>query len=107
MWKDTHFLVYTQTWDLLRVMWYGFKGLTSDFLSRNPGHHINPRRLNGSAVETVFSQLKYSTGGQLTATSYETAKASLLTKQSVHGNRTKDDYRTTALYMREGNLRKK
>ena len=44
--------------------------MVSDFLTRNPGHHINP---NGSAVETLFGQLKYITGGQLTATTYETA----------------------------------
>lgn len=96
-----------QTWDLLRILWYGFKGLVSDFLSRNNGQHINPRRLNGSAVETVFSQLKYITNGQLTAATYQTAKASLLTKQSVSGTRTNDDYRDTELYIRESCLQKK
>ena len=88
-------------------MWYGFKGLTSDFLTRNPGYHINPKRLNGSAVETVFCQLKYITGGQLTAGTYPTAKASLLTKQSVHGTKSKDDYRDTPLYIRDTTLTRK
>ena len=92
---------------MLRILWYGFKGLVSDFLSRNPGHHINPRRLNGSAVETIFSQLKYITNGQLTAATYPTAKASLLTKQSVCGTRLKDDYRDTELYIRESRLQRK
>ena len=88
-------------------MWYGFKEMVSDFLTRNPGHHINPKRLNGSAVETIFGQLKYITGGQLTAATYETAKASLLTKQCVHGTRTKDEYRNTELFIRETELSRK
>ena len=79
----------------------------SDFVSRNPGQHINPQRLNGSAVETLFSQLKYITNSQLTAATYTTAKASLLTKQSVCGTRPKDDYRDTDLYIRQSRLRKK
>ena len=39
--------------------------MVSDFLTRNPGNHINTKCLNGSAVETIFGQLKYITGGQL------------------------------------------
>ena len=72
--------------------------------SCHPGYHVNPMRLNGSAVETIFSKLKYITSGQLTAVTYETAKASLLTKQAVHGTRTRDDYRDTELYIRESEL---
>lgn len=49
-----HFIL--QTWDLLHIMWFGFKGLVNDFISSNPGYHINPRRVNGSAVETLFGQ---------------------------------------------------
>ena len=68
-------LFYTiQTWDLLRVMVYGFRGLVVDFLSSHPGHHINPRHVNGSGVETLFGQLKHTTGGNLTGYNYETAK---------------------------------
>ena len=96
-----------QTWDLLRVLWYGFKGLVSNILSRNPGHHINPRRVNGSAVETIFGQLKFITSGQLTSTTYETAKASLLTKHTVHGTKTKDDYINTKLFVRQTELKRK
>ena len=88
-------------------MWHGFRELVSDFLQRNPGHHVNPKRVNGSAVETIFGQLKYITGGQLTAGIYETAKASLLTKQCVHETRTKDEYRNTPLYIRETKLQRK
>ena len=48
-------------------MWFGFKGLTRELLSDHPGYYINPRRLNGSAVETLFGQLKHTTGRNLTA----------------------------------------
>ncbi len=59
-----------QTWDLLRLMYYGFTGFTSEFLQKHPGYTIYPIRLNGSAIETVFSQLKYATGGNLMSTNY-------------------------------------
>ena len=78
-----------------------------DFIGRHSGYHFNPKCVNGSAVETVFGQLKYISGGQLTATTYETSKASLLTKLCVQGTRKKDDYRKTELYIRETNLKKK
>ena len=96
-----------QTWDLLRILVYGFRGLISDFLSSHPGYHVNPRRLNGSGVKTLFGQLKHTTGGNLTGHSYETAKATLLTQRSVHGRKTKDDYRDTPLNMRQAELRRK
>lgn len=89
------------------MVWYGFKGLVADFLSRHPGYHINPRRINGSAVETIFGQLKFITSGQLTSATDETAKASLLTKHAVHGTKTEDDYRDTKLFIRQTDLRRK
>ena len=96
-----------QTWDLLRIMVYGFRGLVVDFLSSHPGYHINPRRVNGSGVETLFGQLKHTTGGNLTGYSYETGKATLLSRRSVHGRKSKDDYRDTPLYIRQSELRRK
>lgn len=96
-----------QTWDLLRIMVYGFRGLVEDFLLSHPGHHINPRRVNGSGMETLFGQLKHSTGGNLTGHNYETAKVTLLTRRSVHGRHSKDDYRDTPLNVRQAPLRRK
>lgn len=86
---------------------FGFKGLVDDFLSHNPGHSVNPRRVNGSGVETLFGQLKHTTGGNLTSCNYETAKASLLTKRSIHGRNTRDDYRSTPLNIRQAPLKRK
>ena len=77
---------------------YGFKGLTKDFITDHPGYYINPKRLNGSAVETLFGQLKHTTGGHLSAANYATAKATLLTKSQTKG---KDGYRSTPLYLRQ------
>ena len=72
-----------QTWDLLRIMYYGFKGLVEDFLATHQGYHINPKRMNG--IETLFSQLKHTTGGHLCGANYEAAKAMLLTHKQTKG----------------------
>ena len=75
---------------------------------RCPGHHINPKRVNGSAVETLFGQLKHGTGGNLTGSSYGTAKATMLTKRMVHGGRKTDgDYRNAPLNVRQMELKRK
>ena len=74
----------------------GFKELTDDFTSDHPGHYINPKQFNGSAVETLFGQLKHTTGGYLSTANYATAKATLLTKSQAKG---KDGYRSTKLYL--------
>ena len=89
------------------MMAYGFKGLVTDFLSTHHGHHVNPKRVNGSAVETIFGQLKHTTSGNLTGRTYETAKATLLTKRQVQGGKSKDDYRDTPLNIRQSNLLRK
>ena len=90
-------LLILQTWDFQRIMVYGFRGLVSDFLTSHPGHHINPRRVNRSVFQTLFGQLKHTTGGNLTGHTYGTAKATLLTRRSLHGRKTKDGYRDTPL----------
>ena len=63
-----------QTRDLLRLMYYGFKNLCADFVSAHPGYTVYPVRLNGSAVETFFSQVKHATSGQLSSINYATAR---------------------------------
>ena len=89
-----------QTWDLMRLTYYGFKGFIQSFFERHQDedHYIIPVRLNGSAVETLFSQLKYSTGGHLRSTNYASARSSLLVKRQVQGYNVKDkDYRNIQL----------
>ena len=54
-----------QTLDLTRLMVYGFTEFADDFFGRYPNYYIWPRRINGSALETIFGQLKFSMGGHL------------------------------------------
>ena len=49
----------------LGLLYYGFKNLCADFTSAHPGYTIYLVRLNGSAIETFFSQVKHATTGQL------------------------------------------
>ena len=60
--------------------------------------------LNGSAVETIFSQLKFITGGHLSAVNFATARANLITRYGVHGQHYTDAYRDAPLYIREHKL---
>ena len=94
-----------QTWDLLRIMVYGFLGFCENFLSEHPGYAIYPVRLNGSAVETIFSQLKNITGSNLMASNYASARAALLTKKTVTKRTTDSDYREAPLFIREHKLK--
>ena len=54
-------------------LFYGFIGLCEDFLSRHPEYFIVPVRISGSAIESVFSCLKYISGSNLSAINYSTS----------------------------------
>lgn len=95
-----------QTWDLLRVMFFGFKDFCADFLERHPGYTIHPIRLNGSAIESFFSQLKHTTSNQLSSTNYATARAAILTRGSIQGKTCRTDYRKCPLHIRKHPLLK-
>ena len=88
----------------MRISWYGFHGFCQEFFELHPDHYILPLRANGSAIETVFSQLKHSSRGTLTAVSYGPARAQLVTKRTVHGPHVRDDYRNAPLYIQESEL---
>ena len=78
-----------------RLMKYGFLGLCKDFTSRcGPDHYIIPVRINGSAIESLFSRFKYNADRNLSAVNYETAMSWLLTANSVAQS---CDYRKTEL----------
>lgn len=59
-----------QTWDLLRLMVSGFSQLCDWFTDNLPGYYICPLRINGSALESIFSILKFASGGNLSALTY-------------------------------------
>ena len=90
-----------QTWDLLRLMYYGFSELCHEFFDRFPGHYLIPLRINGSGLETIFSQLRFSTAGNLTSCNYGYALSSLTLRRFLHGHRGKYKYRKARLYVRQ------
>lgn len=61
----------------------GFLGFCEQFLKAHPDYYIISVRINGSAVESYFSQLKYVGKGQLSAVNYTTAQAAVKTTKAV------------------------
>lgn len=105
--QSRHFLSW-QTWDLFRIMWYGFKEFCCSFTSKHPGYYVTPPCLNGSPFETLFSQLKFISHGNLTSVCYPQALASQLTKGSIHGHSVagSSSYRNVTLFVRKHDLQK-
>ena len=96
-----------QTMDLLRVMVFGFLLFCEDFFRRHPGYYLVPLKWNGSAVETLFSNLKRIAGGKLDSTNYATAREAYLAQRDTHGHRASKaarGYRDVPLYTRDGEL---
>ena len=59
---------------------FGFEVLCEDFFKQFLTI-ISPLRLSGSAVESLFSRLKFTTAGKLDAVNYRTAQAALQSRQ--------------------------
>ncbi|XP_044171448.1 uncharacterized protein LOC114975022 isoform X1 [Acropora millepora] len=94
---QTVFLAW-QTWDLLRLMYYGFREFCQEFLQRFPGYYIVPLKINGSGIETIFSQLRFSTTGNLSGSNYGYALSALTLRRSLHGHgHGKSKYRNARL----------
>ena len=89
-------LVYA-AWDLLRIDVYGFNAFAKWFLQAYPTHFISPLRVSGSAVESLFSQYKYSAGGKLDAVNYSTSRCSHLVKQCTTSHQTGKEYRDQSI----------
>jgi hypothetical protein len=99
--------IYFQTYDLLRICAYGFPAFCESFLQRHPGYYLVPLKLNGSAVETLFSQFKYIAGGKLTSLNYATSKRNVMLRRDIHGHhRANRGYRDVPLYTAEAPLRR-
>ncbi len=64
----------------------GFTSLCEDFLARHPNCFIAPIRVNGSAVESIFSSLKYVSGGNLSSINYASSLSSLITQRDIQKN---------------------
>ena len=90
-----------QTWDLMCLCWYSFKGFCEEFFEQHPNHYVVPLRANGSAIETIFG---HGSRGTLTAVSYGSARSQLLTRRRVHGPHIRDEYRDAPLYIQDSEL---
>lgn len=103
--KQKKFLAW-QTWDLQRIMVYGLQELSNDFIAKyQDNFYLKPKRLNGSAIETLFSQFKFISGGKLSAANYATARAAYLMRVDIHGRHYGEaDYRNVPLYLRQWQL---
>ena len=85
----------------------GFRGLCEAFLRKYPkGYYVAPLRVTGSAVETLFGQFKYSSGGKLDAANYSVARAAFLMKQATEGHHSGVGYRDAPLYVHTIELNK-
>lgn len=51
-------------------MVYGFLDFSEWFLTAYPDYFISPLLINGSAIESIFSVLKFTAGGSLSASNY-------------------------------------
>ena len=87
-----YYFIYV-AWDLLRIDVYGFNAFAKWFLQTYPTYFISPLRVSGCAVESLFSQYKYSAGGKLDTVNYVTSRRSHLVKQCTTSHQTGKDYR--------------
>lgn len=75
-----------QTWDLLRLMVYGFLDFCTWFITAYPDYFVSPLRINGSAIESIFSVLKFTAGGNLSASNYGSFRGRVITGREVITN---------------------
>ena len=94
-------------WDLLRIDVFGFQALCEDFLTHHPNHFISPLRVSGSAVETLFGQYKFASGGKLDAANYATARAACMVRNIVTPHHSGKGYRDATLSSMSVPLEKK
>ena len=79
-------------------MYHGFKGLCEGFLAQHPEYYIGPVRITGSAIETVFSSLKYISGGNLSSINYSSSLSGLITQREISGDsKGEDGYRNLSM----------
>ena len=100
-------LLFSVAFDLLRVCVHGFLGFANYFFQEYPDYFISPVRLSGSAVETLFSQFKHTSGGKLSSANYSTARAAHLVKHTVSYHDGSKGYRDVPLHLTECVLQKK
>ena len=81
-------------WDLSHTEVQGFTEFCGAFLKNYLGYFVSPIRLTGSAIESLFAQYKYTTGGKLDAANYSIARAAFLTEQAISNHHSGKGYTT-------------
>ena len=67
-------------------MVYGFLQFSQRFMAAYPDYFISPLRINGSAIESIFSVLKFTAGGNLYASNYGSFRGRVITGREVITN---------------------
>ena len=67
-------------------MVYGFAQFCHWFVATYPDYFISPLRINGSAIESIFSVLKFTAGGNLSASNYSSFRGRVITGREVITN---------------------
>ena len=97
-----------QTWDLLRLLVHGFLSFCDWFfknVSSDGGYFISPLRINGSAVESIYSVLKFASGGNLSGLSYGPALGKLIKRKEMDRNKNSErGYRDTVVNISGSNV---
>ena len=67
----------------MRCMVYGFLQFSQWFMAAYPDYFISPLRINGSAIESIFRVLKFTAGGNLSASNYGSFCGRVITGREV------------------------
>lgn len=67
-----------QTFSLLKISIIGFLGVVDFMTKQHPAYYVAYLKLNGSAIESLFSKLKYQAGGKLSGLNYGPARDSVV-----------------------------
>ena len=67
-------------------MVYGFLNFSEWFLTAYPDYFISPLHINGSAIESILSVPKFTTGGNLSASNYGSFRGRVITSKEVITN---------------------
>jgi hypothetical protein len=94
-----------QTFDLLRLSAQGFTGFCKQFLKEHPYHYLIPFKINGSAVESYFAQIRQRAGvGAASSVNYPYAAARLAASSTTDLRKRRqsrdDQYRSEELSLK-------
>lgn len=100
--REKRFLSW-QTFDTLRLDFYGYKALVEQFIRLHPNYYVLPNRITGSPIESLFSELRYRSSGQLTSPVFSPTLKMIATGKATHYGKRKSrrdfDYRNQTLHL--------